>query len=188
MNPALEDDEDEEDEDGTNEPVSAADTFREIAVEHLHHRWGKSFSTFRRDLTEDYGQVDERKIYRVLAWLMKHGLARRSERRVIEDDFGDPLPGLMFLYYRVGVEAVPGRRVLFPPVPRTEWVSNVCGLCGQKGVSTRSHEWAHDPNAILRWDRRQADWIGPRRQYQAPTPPRRRRRGGRPALHRRRRG
>ncbi len=109
--------------------AAEAHILREIGLGKLGRRVGKTFITWKREVRDDYGEVDERRLYRVLEWLIAHGLARRSDERVPADEHDEPNTQPLYLYFAVMEGAkVPKRKAC----PR-------CGICGAFNLTARSH-------------------------------------------------
>lgn len=134
----------------------ATHALRELGLEHLHRRMPKTFTQWKRDVRADYGTVDERRLYRILAWLVRQGLVAKSAEMILVDDH-EGEGSFAFEYRRLG-SAVP---VLDPHYR--------CSLCGSLGVTMKSH--IAGSARLHRWFRH----VATRRQNRS------RRNGARPA-------
>jgi hypothetical protein len=121
----------------------AAHILREIGLSHLRVRVPRSFHRWKQDVRDDYGHVEERTLYRVLAWLIKYGLVRRSDARVTDDDDSMNANCIAYMYYR---------REYDSEVPRIKR-SVVCSVCGKPGVTKHSHGPGAEHASRAEWER-----------------------------------
>lgn len=86
-------------------------TLRQIGLRHLYRLEARTFHDWAQAVREDFGSVGERRIYRVMKWLIDSQLVRKSDETFIQDN-GGAFPTEVALYLRVSDE-----------VPRIMWRS-----------------------------------------------------------------
>ncbi len=102
---------------------------REIILEQLSRRIGKTTTELWADVRGDFGSCDDRRLYRNLEFLISVGCVQHEER--FDDDAGYTRK----IYFRVSDEVPP--LVIKFQLPRS------CSICGMKNTITQAHARGH---------------------------------------------
>ena len=103
-----------------------ADTrcLREIMLDHMSERFGKSSAELSQDVQDDFGTCGTRRFMRQLSWLIRAGCVRRDREWDLELGYWRPI------YFKVMAE-IPA--VVYATEPQ------VCPECGMNNTTIRTH-------------------------------------------------
>lgn len=99
---------------------------RQMGLDHLNRHIGKTFRRWKEDLRSDYGEVGERRLWRIITWLIDNKLVRRSDEEFFDEEWDDG-GQMSYVYFRVSDTA---------PVLKA---ISCCGLCGARGATQKTH-------------------------------------------------
>lgn len=98
---------------------------REIMLDHLSDRFGKSSADLADEVQDDYGSCGTRRFSRQLSWLVRAGCVRRDREWDLELGYWRPI------YFRMRGVPIPHPTVANEP--------QTCPHCGMKNATARTH-------------------------------------------------